>query len=70
MPNGAYSAQFWVTDNERRITSALGYGGQLVYIDRDINLAIVKFSTWDVPNYDYAIDTYRAFATLSDHFRH
>jgi CubicO group peptidase (beta-lactamase class C family) len=69
LPKGAYSAQFWVTDNERRITSALGYGGQTIYIDKDINLVIVKLSTWDEPNYDLATDTYRAFEAISDYFR-
>ncbi|MHC4619658.1 MAG: serine hydrolase domain-containing protein [Planctomycetota bacterium] len=69
LPKGAYSAQFWVTDVNRKITSALGYGGQMIYIDKDINLVIVKFSTWDTPNYDYAIDTYRAFEAVSNHFR-
>ena len=67
LPKGAYSAQFWVTDNDRRITSVLGYGGQ--QIDIDINLVIVKPSTWDTPNYAYATDTYQVFAATSDHFR-
>lgn len=69
LPKGAYSGQFWVTDNERKITTALGYGGQMIYIDKDINLVIVKFSTWDTPNYDLATDTFRAFAAISNHFR-
>lgn len=69
LPKGAYSAQFWVTDNERKITSALGYGGQQIYIDKDINLVIVKLSSWDEPDYTYAIDTYKAFEAVSDHFR-
>lgn len=69
LPKGAYSGQFWVTDNKRKITSALGYGGQMIYIDKDINLVIVKLSTWDTPNYDLAIDTFRAFEAVSNHFR-
>lgn len=69
LPKGAYSGQFWITDNKRKIMSALGYGGQMVYIDKDIDLVIVKFSTWDTPNYDYAIDTFRAFEAVSNYFR-
>lgn len=69
LPKGAYSAQFWVVDPDRGITSALGYGGQQIYVDPDINLVIVKMSTWDEPNYDYAVDAYRAFEAISDHYR-
>ena len=69
LPKGAYSGQFWVTDNERKITSALGYGGQMIYIDKDINLVIVKFSTWATPNYDLATDSYKAWEAISDHYR-
>lgn len=69
LPKGAYSGQFWITDNKRKIMSALGYGGQMIYIDKDIDLVIVKFSTWDIPNYDYAIDTFRAFEAVSNYFR-
>ena len=69
LPKGAYSAQFWVADKDRGITSALGYGGQQIYIDPDINLVIVKLSTWDEPNYDYATDAYRAFEAISNYFR-
>ena len=66
---GAYAAQFWVADKDRGIISALGYGGQQIYMDPDINLVIVKLSTWDEPNYDYATDAYRAFEAISNHFR-
>ncbi|MGR5126226.1 serine hydrolase domain-containing protein [Photobacterium swingsii] len=69
LPKGAYSAQFWIADNERNITSALGYAGQQVYIDRDINLVIVRLSTWDKPDYSYATDSYRAMEAISNHFR-
>ncbi|UPQ89055.1 serine hydrolase domain-containing protein [Vibrio sinaloensis] len=69
LPKGAYSAQFWVTDNERNITSTLGYGGQQVYIDRDINLVIVRLSSWDKPDYSYATDSYKAMEAISNHFR-
>lgn len=69
LPKGAYSAQFWITDHERKITSALGYAGQQVYIDKDINLVIVRLSTWDTPDYSYATDSYRVMAAISDHFR-
>ncbi|MEZ9711139.1 hypothetical protein AB4254_20930 [Vibrio breoganii] len=69
LPKGAYSAQFWVTDNERHITSALGYAGQQVYIDKDINLVIVRLSTWDKPDYSYATDSYRAMEAISDYYR-
>lgn len=69
LPKGAYSAQFWVTDNERHITSALGYAGQQVYIDKDINLVIIRLSTWDKPDYSYATDSYRAMEAISDYYR-
>lgn len=69
LPKGAYSTQFWVTDHKRGITSALGYGGQQVYIDREIDLVIVKLSTWDKPDYGYATDSYKAMEAISNHFR-
>lgn len=69
LPTDAYSAQFWVADNERKITSALGYSGQQVDIDSDIDLVIIRMSTWDKPDNSYATDSYRAMEAISNSFR-
>lgn len=45
-PNGAYRNQFWVDDVGRRSYMARGVFGQMIYIDRDHDVVIVKLSSW------------------------
>lgn len=45
-PNGAYKNQFWIRDISRRIIMARGVFGQLIYVDMDNDLVVVKLSSW------------------------
>ena len=45
-PNGAYRNQFWIEDTNRRSYMARGVFGQMIYIDRDNDVVIVKLSSW------------------------
>ncbi len=45
-PNGAYRNQFWIRDASRRVIMARGVFGQLIYVDLDNDLVVVKLSSW------------------------
>ena len=53
-PNGAYSRQWWVHDVERGNFMARGVFGQLIHLDPDADLMVVKLSTWP----DYLIESF------------
>lgn len=46
LPNGAYRNQFWIRDADRRVLMARGVFGQLIYVDLDNELVVVKLSSW------------------------
>ncbi|MBZ3695231.1 serine hydrolase domain-containing protein [Phyllobacterium calauticae] len=46
LPEGAYHNQFWIEDSKRCAYMARGVFGQFVYIDRQSDFAVVKFSSW------------------------
>jgi CubicO group peptidase (beta-lactamase class C family) len=48
-PNAAYSRQWWVLDQRRGISAALGIFGQMIYLDRSADLAMVFLSSWPQP---------------------
>lgn len=45
-PNGAYRNQFWVEDVSKKAYMARGVFGQLIYIDPQHDLVVVKLSSW------------------------
>ncbi len=45
-PNGAYRNQFWIDDVNRSAFMARGVFGQLIYVDPDSQMVVVKLSTW------------------------
>ena len=45
-PNGAYRNQFWIEDVDRRAFMARGVFGQLIYVDPEQHMVVVKLSTW------------------------
>ena len=45
-PNGAYRNQFWIEDVDRQGFMARGVFGQLIYIDPEQQMVLVKLSTW------------------------
>jgi CubicO group peptidase (beta-lactamase class C family) len=45
----SYHHQWWITHNERDAYLALGYGGQMLYIDPLVEMVIAKFSSYPTP---------------------
>ena len=45
-PNGAYRNQFWIEDVEHKAFMARGVFGQLIYVDPEHNMVVVKLSSW------------------------
>ncbi len=45
-PNGCYRNQFWIADRDRMTILARGVFGQMIFISRDLDLVVVKLSTW------------------------
>lgn len=41
--------QWWVTHNEHGAYLALGYGGQIIYVDPTAQLVVAKFSSYPTP---------------------
>jgi CubicO group peptidase (beta-lactamase class C family) len=65
-PNGAYRNQFWIEDVSRRAIMARGVFGQLIHIDPDRHLVVVKLSSWpDFLNLELGIDTLRMVNALA-----
>jgi CubicO group peptidase (beta-lactamase class C family) len=48
-PGASYSRQWWVLDQERGITAALGIFGQMIYLDRSSDMVLVFLSSWPLP---------------------
>jgi CubicO group peptidase (beta-lactamase class C family) len=48
-PDACYSRQWWVLDQERGVTAALGIFGQMIYIDRARGFVMVFLSSWPLP---------------------
>jgi CubicO group peptidase (beta-lactamase class C family) len=64
-PGGAYSNQWWVNDIMHGDFMARGVFGQLIYIDPEHELVVVKLSTWpDYLNPAFLIDTLRAISAI------
>ncbi|CUH44679.1 serine hydrolase domain-containing protein [Ruegeria atlantica] len=53
-PNGAYRRFWWVHNSDKGVFMARGVFGQLVFIDREADVVIVKMSSWP----DYLIQSY------------
>ena len=64
-PDGAYSNFWWVNNIDDGDFMARGVFGQMIYIDRNAELTIVKLSTW--PDYvitDFTRESLAAFAAI------
>lgn len=71
LPDGAYKNQFWIEDSKSRALMCRGVFGQLIHIDFDTDMVVVKLSTYpDFTNIDYSKATLTAIhaiaARLSD----
>jgi len=66
-PNGAYSNFWWVDNIEKGDLMARGVFGQMIYINREAELTIVKLSTW--PDYmrpDFTKNSLLAFRAIRE----
>ena len=48
-PGASYARQWWVLDQDRGITAALGIFGQMIYLDRSSDMVLVFLSSWPLP---------------------
>jgi CubicO group peptidase (beta-lactamase class C family) len=66
-PNGAYSNFWWDNNIEAGDFMARGVFGQMIYVNREAELTIVKLSTW--PDYvitDFTRDALAAFGAIKN----
>lgn len=59
----SYRDQWWVTHNAHGAYQALGYGGQILYIDPAAQMVVAKFSSYPTPT-PAGNEFYSAFAAL------
>ncbi len=67
VPNGAYHNQFWIPDVDKNAFAARGVFGQMIYIDPDNKMVVVKLSSdpdfVSVPRYIGKLGAVNAIAT-------
>ncbi|MGB8314129.1 MAG: serine hydrolase [Aestuariivirga sp.] len=65
MPQGAYRNQFWIEDPTSRAILAKGVFGQLIYVNWDYNMVVVKLSSWpDFLNRPFDVATFGAMHAI------
>lgn len=65
IPNGAYKNQFWIEDPTSRAILAKGVFGQLIYLNWDYNMVVVKLSSWpDFLNRPFDVATFSAMHAI------
>ena len=65
IPNGAYKNQFWIEDPTSRAILAKGVFGQLIYVNWDYNMVVVKLSSWpDFLNRPFDVATFSAMHAI------
>jgi CubicO group peptidase (beta-lactamase class C family) len=65
MPQGAYKNQFWIEDPMSRAILAKGVFGQLIYINWDYNMVVVKLSSWpDFLNRPFDVATFHTIHAI------
>jgi len=66
LPDGSYKNQFWIRDSKSRTIMARGVFGQLIYIDFDKAMVVVKLSTYpDFTNVEFSKSTLRAIDAVA-----
>lgn len=66
-PEGAYRNQFWIEDPRSRALMAKGVFGQLIYINWDSRMVVVKLSSWpDFLNLAYGNATLCAIHRIAE----
>jgi CubicO group peptidase (beta-lactamase class C family) len=65
IPQGAYKNQFWIEDPTSRAILAKGVFGQLIYVNWDYNMVVVKLSSWpDFLNRPFDVATFSAMHAI------
>jgi CubicO group peptidase (beta-lactamase class C family) len=65
LPHGAYKNQFWIEDPKSRAILAKGVFGQLIYVNWDYNMVVVKLSSWpDFLNRPFDVATFGAIRAI------
>ena len=66
LPEGAYKNQWWIEDPRSRTIMARGVFGQLIYVNWDTNMVVVKLSSWpDFLNTEFNIATLGAIHAIA-----
>ncbi|WP_280821943.1 serine hydrolase domain-containing protein [Pseudaminobacter soli (ex Li et al. 2025)] len=66
-PTGSYKNQFWIEDPHSRSLMCRGVFGQLIHINWDHQMVVVKLSTYpDFTNRDYSVATLKAIHAIAD----
>ena len=66
LPEGAYKNQWWIEDPRSRAIMARGVFGQLIYVNWDTNMVVVKLSSWpDFLNTKFNIATLGAIHAIA-----
>ena len=66
LPEGAYRNQWWIEDPRSRAIYARGVFGQMIYVNWDHNMVVVKLSSWPeflIPAFTVA--TQKAFHAIA-----
>ncbi len=65
IPHGAYKNQFWIEDPTSRAILAKGVFGQLIYVNWDYKMVVVKLSSWpDFLNRPFDVATFSAMHAI------
>ena len=66
MPQGSYRNQFWIEDPASRALMCRGVFGQMIHIDWNTGMVVVKLSTWpDFSNTAYSVATLKAVHAIA-----
>ena len=68
LPDGAYRNQWWIEDSRSRAIMARGVFGQLIYVNWEHAMVVVKLSSWpDFLNTHYNVKTFAAIHSIARH---
>jgi CubicO group peptidase (beta-lactamase class C family) len=66
LPEGSYRNQFWIENPRSRALMCRGVFGQMIHIDWETNMVVVKLSTYpDFSNVAYSVATLKAVHAIA-----
>ncbi|ESX63131.1 6-aminohexanoate-dimer hydrolase [Mesorhizobium sp. LSHC422A00] len=66
LPEGSYRNQFWIEDPRSRALMCRGVFGQMIHVDWDTGMVVVKLSTYpDFSNVAYSVATLKAVHAIA-----